>query len=78
VAGCDAVHFELVMECCNDPINVSYEIILQGGTDITVPARSAEKLAAAMRDDGNHDETVRIIPGVSHSLLPDPVGAMSG
>jgi hypothetical protein len=31
-----------------------------------------------MRAGGNADVTVRIIPGVSHSLLPDPVGLSSG
>jgi fermentation-respiration switch protein FrsA (DUF1100 family) len=50
-------------------------LILQGGADITVPIRSAERLAAAMRAGGDADVTVRIIPGVSHALLPDPVGA---
>ncbi len=53
-------------------------LILQGGSDITVPVRSAEKLATAMRSNGNREVTVQIFPGVSHSLLPDPVGAMSG
>jgi uncharacterized protein len=53
-------------------------LILQGGSDITVPIRSAEKLATAIRSNGNSDVTVRIIPGVSHSLLPDPEGAGSG
>jgi uncharacterized protein len=53
-------------------------LILQGGSDITVPARSAERLASAMRSSGNRDVTVQIIPAVSHSLLPDPDGAMSG
>jgi hypothetical protein len=31
-----------------------------------------------MRAGGNTDVTVRIIPGVSHSLLPDPAGLSSG
>jgi len=31
-----------------------------------------------MRENGNPDVTVRIIPGVSHSLLPDPLGPASG
>jgi hypothetical protein len=31
-----------------------------------------------MRSNGNPDVVVRIIPGVSHSLLPDPEGAGSG
>jgi pimeloyl-ACP methyl ester carboxylesterase len=49
-------------------------LIVQGGADITVPIRSAERLANAMRRNGNRDVTVRIVTGVSHSLLPDPVG----
>ncbi len=53
-------------------------LILQGGADVTVPIRSAERLAYAMRGNGNADVTVRIIPGVSHSLLPDPLGLPSG
>jgi len=31
-----------------------------------------------MRGNGNADVTVRIIPGVSHSQLPDPLGLPSG
>jgi hypothetical protein len=31
-----------------------------------------------MRSHGNNDVTVRIFPGISHSLLPDPVGLNSG
>jgi hypothetical protein len=31
-----------------------------------------------MRAGGNPDVTVRIVPGVSHSLLPDPGGLSSG
>jgi hypothetical protein len=53
-------------------------LILQGGSDITVPIRSSEKLATAMRESGNNDVTVRIIPAVGHSLLPDPVGTTAG
>ena len=40
--------------------------------------RSGERIASAMRTGGNSDVTVRIVPGVSHSLLPDPVGLPSG
>lgn len=66
-----------------DPLQVARGVrcpalILQGGTDLTVPPRSAELLAAAMRAGGNVDVTVRLFPGVSHSLLPDPVGLGSG
>lgn len=53
-------------------------LILQGGSDITVPIRSAEKIANAIRNNGNYDVTVRIIPAVSHSMLPDPLGPASG
>jgi uncharacterized protein len=53
-------------------------LILHGGSDITVPVRSAEKIANAIRSNGNSDVTVRIIAGISHSLLPDPVGPNSG
>jgi pimeloyl-ACP methyl ester carboxylesterase len=53
-------------------------LIVQGGSDITVPTRSSEKLANAMRENGNTDVTVRIIPAVGHSLLPDPVGTSAG
>lgn len=53
-------------------------LIIQGAADATVPPRSAERIASAMRGGGNKDVTVRIIPGVSHSLLPDPGGLSSG
>jgi len=53
-------------------------LILHGANDLHVPSRSAERIAWAMRDGGNRDVTVRLIPGVSHSLLYDPVGLASG
>jgi hypothetical protein len=37
-----------------------------------------ESIVAAMRAGGNPDVTVRMFPGVSHSLLPDPEGLASG
>lgn len=49
-------------------------LVVQGGSDRHVPPRSAEKLAYAMRGNGNADVTVRIFPILSHTLLPDPVG----
>jgi pimeloyl-ACP methyl ester carboxylesterase len=52
-------------------------LIIQGGADLTVPVRSAERIAYFMRAGGNSDVTVRIFPGLSHSLLPDPVGLPS-
>ena len=53
-------------------------LILQGGNDLHVPMRSGERIATAMRANGNSDVSVRIFPGVSHSLLPDPVGLGNG
>jgi len=53
-------------------------LIIHGANDLHVPARSAERLAWAMRDGGNRDVTVRLVPGVSHSLLYDTVGLASG
>lgn len=53
-------------------------LIVQGGSDLAVPPRSAELLGVAMRAGGNADVTVRIFPGVSHSLMPDPIGLHSG
>lgn len=53
-------------------------LILHGGSDRTVPMRSPERLANAMRSNGNGNVTVRFFPGVSHSLLPDPDGLNSG
>jgi uncharacterized protein len=53
-------------------------LILHGGSDRTVPMRSAERLANAIRSNGNTNVTVRFFPGVSHSLLPDPEGLSTG
>ena len=53
-------------------------LIIQGATDLHVPPRSTEKIAAAMRANGNSDVTVRLFPAVSHSLLPDTIGLESG
>lgn len=66
-----------------DPIQYDRQVrcpalIIQGGADATVPVRSAERIASAMRAGGNSDVTVRIFPGVSHSLLPDPGGLPTG
>jgi pimeloyl-ACP methyl ester carboxylesterase len=66
-----------------DPIRYDRQVrcpslIIQGGSDATVPVRSAERIASAMRAGGNADVTVRIFPGVSHSLLPDPGGLQTG
>ena len=51
-------------------------LILQGGSDLHVPPRSAERLAAAMHAAGNRDVTARIIPHLSHTLCPDIIGSI--
>src|SRR5246127_2089915 len=66
-----------------DPIQYDRQVrcpslIIQGGSDATVPVRSAERIASEMRAGGNSDVTVRIFPGLSHSLLPDPDGLPTG
>ncbi|MBV9625686.1 MAG: alpha/beta fold hydrolase [Acidobacteria bacterium] len=53
-------------------------LIIHGGTDRDVPVRSAQRIATAIRSNGNSDVTVRIFRGISHSLLPDAVGVGSG
>jgi hypothetical protein len=40
-------------------------LMIQGVSDLNVPLRSY----------GNSDVSVRIFPGVSHSLLPDPTAS---
>lgn len=52
--------------------------VIQGGTDLDIPMRSAERIADAMRANGNEDVTVRFFPNVSHSLLPDANGVDTG
>ena len=66
-----------------DPIQYDRQVrcpslIIQGGSDATVPVRSVERIASEMRAGGNSDVTVRIFPGLSHSLLPDPDGLPTG
>jgi len=53
-------------------------LIVHGGDDLHVPIRSAERIAFAIRSNGNKDVSVRIFPGISHSMLPDPIGVSSG
>jgi uncharacterized protein len=45
-------------------------LILHGEKDYQVPVAEAEKLAAAIRDGGNRDVTVRVFPGLNHLFLP--------
>ncbi|HTD36750.1 MAG TPA: alpha/beta fold hydrolase, partial [Candidatus Limnocylindrales bacterium] len=53
-------------------------LLVQGGNDLHVPPASAVNLARAMEAGGNHDVTVSIIPGVSHTLLYDADGTARG
>lgn len=53
-------------------------LIVQGGSDLHVPPRSAERLAATLRAAGDRDVTVRVIPHLSHTLCPDITGHLQG
>jgi dipeptidyl aminopeptidase/acylaminoacyl peptidase len=53
-------------------------LFIQGGSDLHVPPRSAERLAATMRVAGHRDLTVRLIPHLSHTLVPDVTGHRQG
>lgn len=66
-----------------DPISYARRVkcpalIIQGSSDLDVPVRSAERLAAAMRSNGDDDVTVRLFPNISHSMLPDVAGVDTG
>ncbi len=49
-------------------------LIIHGATDMQVPVEDAEHLGAAIRDAGNRDVTVCVLPGVNHVLLSDLSG----
>jgi uncharacterized protein len=53
-------------------------LILNGETDRQVTADQAEVLAAAFREAGNRDVTVRVFPEVNHLMLRDPDGHPGG
>lgn len=53
-------------------------LIVQGATDRQVTPEQAEMAAEAVRQGGNGDVTVRVIPDVNHLLAHDPSGAFSG
>jgi len=62
-----------------DPLPVARRVtspalILHGENDTNVPVEHTEPLAAAMREGGNKDVTVRILPGHNHLFLEDPDG----
>jgi dienelactone hydrolase len=49
-------------------------LILHGDRDSNVPVEHADKLAAALRANGNADVTVEILAGHNHLFLEDPDG----
>lgn len=53
-------------------------LILHGETDRQVTVEQAAVLAAAFREGGNPDVTVRVFPDINHLMLPDPDGAPAG
>lgn len=53
-------------------------LILQGGTDHQVSPEQAGELAAAFRQGGNRDVTVRVFPLTNHLFLADPDGYPAG
>lgn len=50
-------------------------LVLQGATDWQVAPEQADAIAAALREGGNRDVTVRVFPGLNHLFLHDPAGA---
>lgn len=52
-------------------------LVLQGETDWQVAPEQADAIAAALREGGNRDVTVREFPGLNHLFLPDPGGAVA-
>jgi dienelactone hydrolase len=53
-------------------------LVLQGGTDQQVTADQAEALGAALREAGNRDVVVRVLPNRNHLFLPDSIGNPAG
>jgi uncharacterized protein len=53
-------------------------LILHGETDRQVTVDQALELAAAFRDAGNPDVTVRVLPEINHLLIRDPDGNPAG
>lgn len=53
-------------------------LILHGETDRQVTEDQAHALAAALREGGNPDVTLHVLPGINHLLVPDPDGNPSG
>ena len=53
-------------------------LVLQGATDQQVTADQAEAIGAALRQAGNRDVTVRVLPNRNHLFLPDSIGNPAG
>jgi len=53
-------------------------LIMHGATDLQVTVDQAEELAAAFREGGNRDVTVRVFPNTNHLFLDDASGVYSG
>lgn len=47
-------------------------LVLQGATDWQVAPEQADVIAAALREGGNRQVTVRVFPGLNHLFLRDP------
>jgi uncharacterized protein len=68
----------------HDPLPVARQVsrtpvlIVHGETDRQVTVDQAETLAAAFREAGNRDVTVRTFADVNHLLLHDPDGNPAG
>ena len=52
-------------------------LILQGERDRQVDQSHAQILAAAVRDAGNKDVTVKVFPTLNHLFLPSTTGSFS-
>jgi alpha-beta hydrolase superfamily lysophospholipase len=66
----------------HDPIATAKRVaqpalILQGATDTQVSSDQAEELAAAFREAGNRDVTVRVLPEINNLMVHDPYGDFS-
>jgi dienelactone hydrolase len=53
-------------------------LVLQGATDQQVTADQAGAIGAALREAGNRDVTVRVLPDRNHLFLPDSIGNPAG
>lgn len=53
-------------------------LVVQGATDRQVTADQGAVVARAIREGGNRDVSLRVIPEVNHLFVRDPSGAFSG